>query len=112
LQGLDCFSLPTVYRESKGISVLEALANAVPVVLPAHGTFPEVIELTGGGVLHNPETPQDLAAALLGLMTDRQKATQLGLAGQRFVRREHEAAGMAARTLELYRKLGSANANR
>jgi glycosyltransferase involved in cell wall biosynthesis len=51
LQSLDLFCLPTVYRESMGLSVFEAWANAVPAVLPAHGTFPELIEDTGGGLL-------------------------------------------------------------
>jgi glycosyltransferase involved in cell wall biosynthesis len=105
LQGLDCMSLPTVYQESKGLSVLEALANAVPVVLPAHGAFPEMVQATGGGVLHSPETPQALADALVQLMTDRPAAARLGLAGQRVVHRDYEASGMAAKTLELYRRL-------
>src|SRR5262249_22156329 len=37
LQGLDVLSVPTTYREPKGLYVLEALANGVPVVQPAHG---------------------------------------------------------------------------
>ncbi len=57
LQSLDLMAIPTVYHESKGISVLEALGNGVPVVLPAHGTFPEYIADTGGGVLCVPENP-------------------------------------------------------
>ena len=57
LQSLDVMSVPTVYRESKGLSVLEAMANGVPVVLPDHGTFPELIDDTGGGLLHRREMP-------------------------------------------------------
>ncbi|MGE0609206.1 MAG: glycosyltransferase family 4 protein [Pirellulales bacterium] len=51
LQSLDVMSLPTVYHESKGLSVIEAWANAVPLVLPAHGTFPELVADTGGGAI-------------------------------------------------------------
>ena len=32
LNRLHVFSVPTVYRESKGLSIIEALANGVPVV--------------------------------------------------------------------------------
>ena len=39
LQELDLMSVPTIYHESKGLSILEALANGVPVVLPEHGAF-------------------------------------------------------------------------
>ena len=61
LQSLDVFSMPTVYRESKGLPALEALANAVPVVLPDHGSFSEMVADTGGGLLHRPHDAADLA---------------------------------------------------
>ena len=64
LQSLALFCLPTVYRESKGLSVIEAWANAVPAVLPRHGAFPEMVEDTGGGVMCEPNDPAALAAAL------------------------------------------------
>ena len=54
LQVVDVLSVPTMYREPKGLYVLEALANGVPVVQPAHGSFPELIEATGGGLLVPP----------------------------------------------------------
>ena len=44
LQALDVLSVPTTYHEPKGLYVLEALANGVPVVQPAHGSFPELIK--------------------------------------------------------------------
>ena len=53
-------SVPTTYHESKGLSILEALANAVPVVLPAHGTFPELVADTGGGLSSTPGNAADL----------------------------------------------------
>jgi glycosyltransferase involved in cell wall biosynthesis len=98
-------SLPTVYQESKGISVLEALANAVPVVLPAHGAFPEAIEQTGGGLLHPPNDPQALAAVLKRLLLDPQLAMELGQAGQRAISERFTATAMAERTRELYRQV-------
>ena len=105
LQRLDCMSLPTVYRESKGISALEALANAVPLVLPRHGAFPELIDATGGGLLHDPDNPAALADALRALMTDRARAAQLGRGGQQVIHREYHAAGMAEKTRHFYRSL-------
>ena len=64
LQSLDVFSVPTVYRESKGLPALEAMANAVPVVLPDHGSFSEMVADTGGGLLCRPHDPADLADKL------------------------------------------------
>ncbi len=105
LQGLDCLSLPTVYHESKGISALEALANAVPLVLPEHGVFPELITATGGGVLHRPDDPRALANSLLRLMANPAEAAQLGVAGQEIIHRDHQASAMAQQTLDLYQRM-------
>jgi glycosyltransferase involved in cell wall biosynthesis len=105
LQSLDVFSTPTVYRESKGLPAIEALANAVPVVLPNHGSFPELVADTGGGVLHRAHDAADLAERLYEVLRDPDRATQLGVAGQRAVHDRYHAAAMARRTRELYAKL-------
>lgn len=105
LQSFDVMSVPTVYRESKGLSILEALANGVPVVLPAHGAFPEVVSDTGGGVLHEPLDPAALAQTLKPLILDRQRLRSLGIAGQRAIHERYTSDAMARRTRELYASL-------
>ena len=102
LQSLDLFALPTVYAESKGLPVLEAWANGVPVVLPDHGSFPEMVTDTGGGVLHLPHDPADLAARLAELLMDATLRSDLGTRGHIAVHDRYHAAKMAERTLELY----------
>jgi glycosyltransferase involved in cell wall biosynthesis len=104
LQSLDLMAVPTVYRESKGISVLEALANAVPVIVPAHGAFPEYIDETRGGVLCEPEDPQSLADRLATLIRNPATAKQLGLQGQSVIRERYTAEAMANAHRELYRR--------
>ena len=105
LQSLDVFSTPTAYRESKGLPALEAMANSVPVVLPDHGSFTEMIADTGGGLLHQPHDPADLADKLVELLGDPVRAEQLGLAGQRAIHERYHAAAMARQTLDLYRRM-------
>ena len=105
LQSLDVFSTPTVYRESKGLPALEAMANAVPVVLPDHGSFPEMIADTGGGILHRPLDATDLADKLAVLLVDPNRAAQLGRAGQQAIHDRYHAASMARQTLDLYRQI-------
>lgn len=105
LQSLDVLSVPTVYRESKGLSVLEALANAVPVVLPQHGAFPEMVADTGGGLLHAPGDPAALAATLKQLLLNPSLSDELGRRGQAAIRERYTAERMAQRTLELYQRV-------
>jgi len=104
LQSLDVLSVPTVYREPKGIYVLEALANGIPVVQPRHGSFPELIEATGGGLLFKPEDPMHLAHALKQLLDDPKLWQELGDKGQKAVHERFHAAAMAENTINVYRK--------
>jgi glycosyltransferase involved in cell wall biosynthesis len=102
--GCDILSVPTVYREPKGLYVLESLANRVPVVQPRHGSFPELVEQTGGGLLVNPQDPQDLAAGLRTLLDDPTLRDELGRKGRQVVEENFSADMMASRTVSVYQR--------
>ncbi|HEY3174276.1 MAG TPA: glycosyltransferase family 4 protein [Candidatus Polarisedimenticolia bacterium] len=102
LSGLDVLSVPATYPESKGLSVLEALANGVPVVQPRDGSFPEMIEATGGGVLFEPGSAEGLAAALGSLMEDPSGRRAMGERGREAVHRLFSDEVMARETLKVY----------
>jgi glycosyltransferase involved in cell wall biosynthesis len=98
LRSLDVLSVPTVYREPKGLYVLEALANGTPVVQPAHGSFPELIEATGGGLLVEPESPAAIAAGLKRVLTDPVLRQELARKGKEAVLAHFTAQRMATET--------------
>ncbi|MGH9461392.1 MAG: glycosyltransferase family 4 protein, partial [Vicinamibacteria bacterium] len=102
LQSLDVLSVPSVYREPKGMFLLEAMACGVPVVQPRHGAFPEILEKTGGGILVNPDDAADLAKGLTSLYKDRELAEKLGRAGREGVRAHFDVAKEAQATLDVY----------
>jgi glycosyltransferase involved in cell wall biosynthesis len=102
LRTIDLFSVPTVYREPKGLFVLEALACGTPVVLPRHGSFPELVEATKGGVLIDPGDPRKLAGALWALAKDAGQREAMGRHGYDAVRRHFTAKRMASETLEVF----------
>ncbi len=104
LQGLDVLSVPTTYREPKGLYVLEALANGVPVVQPRHGSFPELIAATGGGILVAPDDPADLARGLYELMQNRALVEEMGRKGRDAVWERFHAGRMARDTAAVYER--------
>jgi glycosyltransferase involved in cell wall biosynthesis len=110
LQTLDVFATPTVYRESKGLPALEAMANAVPVVLPDHGSFSGLVADTGGGLLHRPHDATDLADRLAEMLDNPDRASQYGAAGREAIQDRYHAAAMARQTRDLYRKLAGKRA--
>jgi glycosyltransferase involved in cell wall biosynthesis len=112
LQSLHVLCVPAMYSESKGFYVLEALAAGVPVIQPAHGSFPELIAATGGGLLCKPGNTLALAAALMALMDDEPRRRQLAERGRAAVRQDFTAEGMAAAAWRLYEQVAQAAAGR
>ncbi|HEY6394049.1 MAG TPA: glycosyltransferase family 4 protein [Candidatus Binataceae bacterium] len=102
LESLDVLSTPTVYADPKGIFVLEAMAAGVPFVQPDHGSFREIAQRTGGGILVEPENPASLAAGLLKLMRDRQLRASLASQAHQGVRAHYTVGQMARQTLDIF----------
>ncbi len=107
LRTLDVLSVPSTYAEPKGIYLLEAMANGVPVVQPRHGAFPELLSRTGGGILVEPGNLEDLAAGILAIYRDRSYGEDLGQSGARGVREHYGAAQMARRTADIFAEAAS-----
>ena len=102
LAGLDVLCVPSVYRESKGLYALEAMACGVPVAVPRHGSFPEMIEATGGGVMFEPESGAAVAGALSAMKGDPAGRRVMGDRGREAVRRLFTDEIMARQTAAVY----------
>lgn len=94
-RSLTVFSVPATYGEAFGLFVLEALASGVPVVLPRHGAFPELVEALGGGRLCAPDDPKALADAIVDVVSDPARARALGEAGRQAVQAGYTVEHMA-----------------
>lgn len=106
LRSLNVLSVPGPYAEPKGIFLLEAMANAVPVVQPRHGAFPEILQKTGGGILVEPNSVDSLAEGIYSLWRDPARADELGRRGAEGVREHHGVTLMAHRTVEVFSGIG------
>ena len=102
LRGLNVLSVPATYDEPKGMFLLEAMASGVPVVQPRRGSFTEMVEKTGGGLLVNPDDPDAIADGLYQLWSDRALSAQLANKAFEGVRDHYTVAGSASRLLEVY----------
>jgi glycosyltransferase involved in cell wall biosynthesis len=101
LRTLSVLSVPEKRPQAFGAYILEALACGVPVVQPRHGAFPELVEITRGGLLYEPDDLDGLTSALEGLFTDSGKARRIGEAGRSAVLRNFSAEAMARRFLRI-----------
>jgi glycosyltransferase involved in cell wall biosynthesis len=111
LRNLDILCVPATYDEPKGMFLLEAMANGVPVVQPRRGAFPEILEKTGGGILVEPDDDASLAQGIFSLWKDPALVAELAKRGVEGVREHYSAARMAARALEVYGTIAAARAH-
>jgi starch synthase len=112
------FACPSVY-EPMGIVNLEAMACEVPVVATATGGIPEVVADGSTGLLVPVEqmsdgsgTPldasrfeMDIAAGLVEILEDPDRARAMGQAGRRRAVEAFSWPAIATQTLDLYRGL-------
>jgi len=104
LHSLTVLCVPARRAESYGLYALEAMAAGVPVVGPASGVFPELLALTGGGILVEPNDAGSLRDGLRRVLTDRGWAEGLGQRGRQGVRQHFDARRSARQTAEAYER--------
>jgi len=105
LPGLTVMCVPDRVGPASGLFVIESLLAGVPLVEPACGVLPELIEATGGGLLFEPGDFDGMVAALESLLTDRQRAHRMGQSGRQVALERFTAAAAAQRLAELFEKL-------
>ena len=105
LQALDLYVVSAIYDDPKGIALLEAMACGVPVVAPRRGTYTELLERTGGGVLVEPENLAALKETLQRLAGDRAGLADLGQRAAAGVREYYGIGEMTTRALDVYERL-------
>jgi L-malate glycosyltransferase len=106
LRQTSVFALPSL---SEGLSnvVLEAMACGLPVVATRAGGTPEIITDGVNGILVAPEDPEELAHALLSVLSDRVLAIRLGDSARRTAVERFSLASVARRYADLYHTLMS-----
>ena len=106
LAATSVFCLPSV-SEAASLTLMEALAAAVPVVVTDVGGNPEIVREGIEGLLVPRSSPGPLAAALLAILDDPQFARRAGAAGASRARELYNIERTAGRYGELYERLAA-----
>ncbi len=101
-QSLSLLSVPEKRPIAYGLYVLEALAAGVPVVEPKSGAFPELLDITGGGILYEPNSAEALAEAMQPLLLDPDHARKLGKQGKKQVFQKFNVEQTAKELMRIY----------
>jgi len=106
---VDIISVPVRKYDGYGLYILEANSSGIPVVQPATGAFPEIIEKTGGGITYSPDSVAELSSALLRLLKDSKLTHDLGETGKKNVRSELSLNRMSEGLSEVYSNVTANN---
>jgi colanic acid biosynthesis glycosyl transferase WcaI len=77
--------------------LLEAWAYSRPVILAAGGEAADLVNRSAGGVVVDPECPEQLAAAVLRLRVNRATLEAYGARGRHFVEQQFDRRALALR---------------
>ncbi|MEM6325915.1 MAG: glycosyltransferase family 4 protein [Bacteroidota bacterium] len=93
------------YTETFGNVAVESMAWGCPTVYTTRSVGPEVVADGEEGLLVDPDHPEQIADALVRLLTDDALAARLGAAGRAHVLRDYTPEAVLPPTLDLYHRL-------
>jgi glycosyltransferase involved in cell wall biosynthesis len=99
---VSLISVPVLNGEAFGLYQLEAMASGIPMVQPSLGAFPEVINLSGGGIVYSPNDAMTLSKALGSLIMDKGKLHKLSISGLAGVREHFDVHIQAKKMVKVY----------
>jgi glycosyltransferase involved in cell wall biosynthesis len=101
LRASDAFAM-TSLSEAASLTLLEAMASELPVVVTAVGGNPELVRDGTDGLLVPRRSSAGVARALLRILSDRSMATAMGSAGAERVRSQFRLDDTIGRYFDLY----------
>lgn len=104
MQAIDLFVMASLW-EGFGLVFLEAMAAARPIVATDVSAIPEVVENGVTGLLVQPRDPQALADAMYTVLSNREKAREMGKAGLLRLKNQFTEDNMVDSIAGLYREL-------
>jgi glycosyltransferase involved in cell wall biosynthesis len=105
LSAADAFVFPTERDEGAPMVLVEAMASGVPVVASRIEQIAEVVDREGeNGFFIRPADPVGTAAVLWSLLTNPERARQVGAAGRERVLAKYTLERMIDGCVEIYEK--------
>jgi glycosyltransferase involved in cell wall biosynthesis len=102
---VSVISVPVLKGEAFGLYLLEAMASGIPVVQPQLGAFPEIINLSEGGLTFEPNEPDVLAQQLVDLLGNDDQLRQLSQKARKGVEQHFDIQTQASKMVKVYNQI-------
>ena len=93
------------YFEGFGMTIIEAMLRNDAVIGTNVGGIPDIIETDADGILIPPKDSMALKNALISLMTDQEKAKELGKKGREKVKKYYSVEKNVEKLLDIYNRV-------
>jgi glycosyltransferase involved in cell wall biosynthesis len=105
--GCDLFVLPAIVdsrgdTEGLGVVLVEAMSYKKPVIATNVGGIPDIVRHNETGILVEQRDPQALAQAIEAMLTDENRARELGRAGLDYVKEYFSWPRIVDQVMALY----------
>ncbi len=101
-ESIHLLSVPVRKYDGYGLYILEANAAGIPVVQPATGAFPEIIENTGGGIVYSPDNTEELSGPMRNMLGNSNLRKELAINGQKSVLDKYSLDSMSESLATVY----------
>ena len=108
---VSVISVPVRNGEAFGIYLLEAMASGIPVIQPALGAFPEIVNSSGGGLIYSPNTPATLSETLQKLLSDSDAQNSLAFQARKGVEEKFHLKDQVGKMIRIYQSATEDNKN-
>lgn len=98
----DVFVCTSIWNEPLARVHYEAMASGLPFLTTARGGNPEILTGDNGILIEDPEDPERYASALNSLLSDLNRARQMGLNGRRLVEQRFTWPRVASELLGIW----------
>ena len=103
--GCEIVTVPSIYLDPFPTVNLEAMACRKPVVGTCFGGIPEIVQNGITGYIVNPFNTDLMAAKIIDLLKNHQKAKQFGEAGYERVKKYFSLDSQVTKTIAWYQKM-------
>jgi glycosyltransferase involved in cell wall biosynthesis len=103
-RGARFLVVPSLWFETFGLVVGEAMSHGIPVIASRIGALAELVEDGRTGLLFSPGAADELAAMMLRLWNEPEFCHQLGMAGREKILRLSHPDVYYAGLIRLYEK--------
>ena len=105
-QNADLVINPSL-SEAFGMSLVEAMATATPVIATDIGGMPEIVEHNRTGLVVQPGNPQALANAISQVISNPVQARTMGRAGRKKVLQHYTWSKITEKLVDCYATMGA-----